>query len=392
MNILYFCQLYYPAIYGGGEYIFFQWTKELTKRGHKVFVITQRLVGERNFEIIKGVSVYRVGPAIEYKGVLPLGMLDNLGYIISAIKRGITLIGKNKINMVHSNTYASALAGQVCAIISGRVHIITVHDIYFLTRKDFRNKWASQASPCGFIGKIGPLIEKLVLRFPAKVFHTVSETNKENLYACGLQKVIVIYNGIDLRDFDSINATNFVPHQAIFIGRLVFYKNLNTVIKSMKSIVARIPDSRLIVVGDGPMRLPLEKLVEDLGLTKNIVFKGRISHEKKVRLLKQSSLLVLPSLVEGFGIVLLEAFVCYKPVLVSIVKPLTEIVEDGGDGYYVSPFDVSMWANKMIKLFEDPDMAKELGLHGRRKLEQKFTIQKTVDELEKLYFDITNHR
>lgn len=385
MNILHFCQLYPPAVYGGGEYIFFNWAKELVKRGHMVFTITQRLEGERDFENINGIHVYRVGPAIKYRGTLPLGILENLGYIIGAILKGITLAVKNKINIVHSNTYAPALAGQVYAIISRKPHIITAHDVYFLVRKDFWNKWASQASVCVSAGKIGSIVEKLVLKLPARIFHTVSETSKEDLYACGLQKVIVIYNGLGLRDFDSVDPTEVAPHQAIFIGRLVFYKNLDTVISAMKSVVAEIPDSRLIVVGDGPMRLPLEKLVEDLRLTENVVFKGRISHEEKVRLLKQSSSLVLPSLVEGFGIVLLEAFACYKPVLVSAVRPLTEIVENEKDGCFVAPFDVDMWAEKMIELFNNSRKAKKMGVYGRRKLERNYTVQKAVDKLEELY-------
>lgn len=385
MKILYFCQLYPPAVYGGGEYLFFQWARELVRRGHKVFTITQRLVGERNFEVVNGIHVYRVGPAIKYKGTLPLGTLENIGYVIDAAIKGITMITKNRIHVIHSNTYSPTFAGQICASIFQKPHVITVHDVYFLLEKNFWDKWASQACLGNSVGKIGSLVEKIVLKFPAAVFHSVSETSRQDLNTCGLQKVTVIYNGIDLRDFDSINTVDLVPYQAIYVGRLVFYKNLDIVIRSMKLVVSRIPDSRLIIVGDGPIRARLEKLVKDLCLTKNVVFKGRISHEEKVRLLKQSSFLVLPSLVEGFGIVLLEAFACHKPVLVSAVRPLTEIVENEKDGCFVAPFDVAMWAEKMIELFNNPRKAKKMGVYGRRKLERNYTVQKAVDKLEELY-------
>jgi len=389
MNILYFCQLYPPAIYGGGEYIFFQWAKELAKRGHKVYVITQRLVGERDFEIIEGVRVYRVGPAIKYGGLLPLGVFENFGYIIGAIMKGITLISKNKINILHSNTYAPVLAGQACAIIFRRNHIITVHDVYFSMIKDFWDKWASQVSVGSLTAKIGPFIEKFVLKLPATVFHTVSETSKHDLYMCGLQKVVVIPNGINLQDYDSISATKVNTHQAIFIGRLVFYKNLDTVIRAMENVVAKIPNSKLIVIGDGPMLSSMERLTKNLGLAGNVIFKGRISHEEKVKLLKKSSFLVLPSLVEGFGIVLLEAFACSKPVLVSQVKPLTEIVENDKYGYVIPPFNVDAWAEKMIYLFNDSNKATEMGICGRKELEKSYIIPKVVDKLEELYSKIT---
>jgi glycosyltransferase involved in cell wall biosynthesis len=385
MNILYFCQLYPPAIYGGGEYIFFQWAKELVRRGHKVFTITQRLRGEGDFEIIDGINVYRVAPAIEFRGTLPAGVFKNLAYITGAIAKGMMIIAQNKIDIIHSNTYAPAFAGQLCAIISRKPHIITVHDVYYLISKDFWDKWASQASFGILTAKVGLFMEKLILKLPAKVFHTVSEASRQDLCKCGLQKVIIIPNGVDLRDYDLISAGKVNAPQVIFVGRLVFFKNLDTVIRAMRNVVARIPDAKLIVVGDGPMLSPMRKLVERFGLVRNVVFKGRISHEEKVRLLKQSSFLVLPSLVEGFGIVLLEAFACRKPVLVSAVRPLTDIVDDGVDGYFVSPFDIDMWASKMLELFDNFYIAEEMGISGRRKLEQKYTIQKNVDALERLY-------
>jgi glycosyltransferase involved in cell wall biosynthesis len=64
---------------------------------------------------------------------------------------------------------------------------------------------------------------------------------------------------------------------------------------------------------------------------------------------------------------------------------LTDIVYDGVDGYFVSPFDIDMWASKMLELFDNFDIAEEMGISGRRKLEQKYTIQKNVDALERLY-------
>src|SRR4030042_6903001 len=115
MNILFFCQLYPPAIYGGGEYIFFQWAKELAKRGHEVFTIAQKLKGTADFEKIDGINVYRTGMPIEYKGVLPVSFKCNFDYVSKAFVKGLGIAFKNDIDIIHSNTYIPALAGYACA-------------------------------------------------------------------------------------------------------------------------------------------------------------------------------------------------------------------------------------------------------------------------------------
>ena len=68
MNVLYFTQLFYPAIFGGGEYIFYQWAKELVKKGHQVFVITQSLQGEKSYETVEGIKIFRVGSTLKLSG------------------------------------------------------------------------------------------------------------------------------------------------------------------------------------------------------------------------------------------------------------------------------------------------------------------------------------
>jgi glycosyltransferase involved in cell wall biosynthesis len=392
MNILYLCQFYPPAAYGGGEYIFFHWARELVRRGHRVFAVAQSLKGVKNYEEIEGISVLRVGSSIEYRGALPPSIRNNLDYIINATVRGLSIIAETDIDIIHSNTYAPVAAGYTCAKILRKPFIATFHDVYFLNRETFWASWASQRRFAGFSSAAGPLVERLLLRLPGTTYHTVSETSKEDLLSCGVKNIVVVPNGIDLSEYSCFGPTKYDNLQAVFIGRLVFYKNLDIVIRAFKKVVTKFPNATFVVVGNGPMRLTWEALVHKLGLEGCVIFRGNIPHEQKVALLKESTFLVLPSLVEGFGIVLLEAFACCKPVLVSAVKPLTEIVEDGKDGYFVSPFDIDTWTNKMIELFNDEERTERMGMNGRKKLEQKYTIQKTVDELEKLYYEVTNRK
>ncbi|MBD3312055.1 glycosyltransferase, partial [archaeon] len=68
MRITQFCQLYPPAVYGGGEFLFFNYARELVRLGHEVNVVTQRLTGTPAFEVIDGVRVHRVGRPFDYAG------------------------------------------------------------------------------------------------------------------------------------------------------------------------------------------------------------------------------------------------------------------------------------------------------------------------------------
>lgn len=391
MNILYFCQLYPPALHGGGEYIFFQWARELSKRGHKIVTITQMIKGMNDHEEIDGIEIYRVGPAIEYKGVLPPEIFENIGYVINAIAKGVTILARNDIDVIHSNTYAPALAGQICSNLFRKPHVITFHDICSLKRKDFWVKWASQKGIAASVAVIGPLIEKIVLKLSATLLHTVSETSKRDLLAYKIKKdIIVIPNGVSLEDYDTIGSSDTSDNiQAIYVGRLVFYKNIETIIRALKKVILKIPNAKLIIVGDGPQKTLLKNEEEKLSLTKNIVFTGRVPHKEKVELLKKSSFLVLPSLVEGFGITIIEAYACQKPVLVSEVMPLPEIVENKKDGFTIPPFDYNMWAEKMVYLLDNPHTAQEMGMHGRIKVEQQYTVKRVVDQLENVYFKLT---
>lgn len=318
-----------------------------------------------------------------YQGSLSVNITENMGYIIEAIIKGIFLLSRNHIDVIHSNTYAPILAGYICSTIFRKPHVITFHDVYLLGRSDFWLKWAKQDSTPRLTSLFGPIFERLSLRLPTSVIHTVSETSKKDLILSNAKApIVVIPNTISLEDYNSSEVKDFHPCQAIYIGRLVFYKNLETVIKAFRDVCNEIPEARLVIVGDGPYRTHLQCVAKDLS---NVVFVGRVSNEEKVKLLKESSFLVFPSLVEGFGIVILEAFSCQKPVLVSNTMPLPEIVDDGLDGFTIPPFESTAWAYKMLRLFTNPAQACEMGLKGYEKLAKRYTIERVVDKLEELY-------
>jgi glycosyltransferase involved in cell wall biosynthesis len=115
------------------------------------------------------------------------------------------------------------------------------------------------------------------------------------------------------------------------------------------------------------------KMVSGLNLNKNVIFTGYIAHEKKVELLAKCSALLLPSVYEGFGLVLLEAFAMRKPVLVADVQPYHEIIEESIDGFALPAHDPHKWSDKKDFLLVNKTVCRSMGNKGRLKVENKFS-------------------
>ena len=176
------------------------------------------------------------------------------------------------------------------------------------------------------------------------------------------------------------------------MGRLVFYKNLEVVIKAISIIKKEFTNIKLLIVGGGPHKEILEKLVHDLNLEDNVIFTGFVSTEEKMKLIASSRALVFPSLCEGFGLVILEAFEQEKPVLVSDIKPLSDIVSHKISGFVLPPHNEDIWANAIIEIITNYKRAQEMGEKGREILEKKYNVGIMCEQLINMYQIISKKR
>jgi glycosyltransferase involved in cell wall biosynthesis len=394
-------QLFYPYVFGGGEYIFFLITRELVKRGHNVHVITQLLHGTQPMEVFEGIQIHRVGSQFVSSDTLPPTIKYHLQYLIHASKKGREIIIENRrrgenIEVIHSNTYAPALCGHLCSRFYGIPHIVTFHDIYQASSNKFWKDWMSKqkGNTPFYASTVAKFIEKLVLRLDVSAFHTVSEMSKQDLMSFGISndKIAVIPNGIDRYQYQEYGTknSNYTLREpiAVFVGRLIFYKNIETVIKAFKNVVKVIPNAQLIIIGEGPHK---KNLVEEAeSLQSNILFTGRIPHTEKIKIIKKSSFMVFPSLIEGFGIAIIEGFACNKPVLVSDIRPLSDIVKDGYTGFVIPPFDIYAWEEKMIQLFNNRTKQEEMGKNAYQEFLSNYEIEKIASRIEQLYETVIN--
>jgi len=137
------------------------------------------------------------------------------------------------------------------------------------------------------------------------------------------------------------------------------------------------------VVGEGPMEYEMEALVEELGIEKSVRFMGVRSNVGP--LIAAADLMLLPSQQESFGLTALEAMACGVPVIASRVGGLPEVIDDGRSGFLFTVGNTDEAAEKAVRLLKDKELYKSIQQEALNDAQHKFSMNKIVDQYEKLY-------
>ena len=158
----------------------------------------------------------------------------------------------------------------------------------------------------------------------------------------------------------------------ISVGRLVHRKGQDKLIEAMPEVLRKIPNAHLLIVGEGPYKNHLEKLVNKLSLKENITFAGRIMYDRLPSYLSAADLFAMPSRsrffgleVEGLGIVYLEASACGIPVVAGNSGGAPDAVLEGVTGFCVDGTNVAEIASAVIEICSDAERASHMGAAGR---------------------------
>jgi glycosyltransferase involved in cell wall biosynthesis len=223
---------------------------------------------------------------------------------------------------------------------------------------------------------------------------TVSYAMQDELIQAGFpaEKIRVCYNGVDPKKYNpnQINEEQIREIKAkyelenedlmiLFIGRLVWIKGVDKLIRAMPQVLQKVPNAKLVVVGLGDMRDYLEGLVRNLRLENVVKFRFEfISEEERIAHYAACDVAVYPSLYEPFGIVTLEAMSMEKPVVVGAAgtSGMREIVSISGSdqcGFHINPNDPSDIAWGIISAIIDPKKRIQYGRNGRKRVLDMFT-------------------
>jgi len=179
------------------------------------------------------------------------------------------------------------------------------------------------------------------------------------------------------------------PH-IVCVGRLTHVKGQALLIEAVAQLRDRGLQPRLTLVGAGPKRDDLQRLVTDLGIGEHVVFTGSVGQDQIQSIYRSADVFCLPSLAEGLPVVFMEAMALEVPVVASRIMGIPELVEDGRTGLLITPARVDELVDALARLLEDPSLRQRLTSEGRRKVLSEFDVNSSARKLREIFGQLTN--
>ncbi|PKV62737.1 glycosyltransferase family 4 protein [Pontibacter ramchanderi] len=223
----------------------------------------------------------------------------------------------------------------------------------------------------------------------------VVQTHVVNTLRVPSKRTHLLYNGIPALKTDPKQASpdlfkemgiDPAHFNVLFVGRLAPQKSVSTLLLAANLLQNKIQNLKIYLVGEGQLENELKTLCESLGLQHLVEFRKPTPNPEKY--FACCDVFVLPSIFEGMGIVLLEAFRAKLPVVVSNVEGPKELVQDKHTGLVFEPGDYNALAEKILKYHNTPELREELGKNGFDFYNEQFRIEDYASNLLKLYTSI----
>jgi glycosyltransferase involved in cell wall biosynthesis len=222
-----------------------------------------------------------------------------------------------------------------------------------------------------------------------------SQVQRDLLARLGVpeENIAVIPNGVDVEKYSpgasKIKAEFQAERLFVYQGRIAPEKNVEALLRAWKQS-DMAPQSKLLVVGNGALKNTLEPFY---GEEHGVIWLGFIAEEnRRIEILRGADVFILPSLVEGLSLSLLEAMACGIACLATDIGADGEVLE-GGAGVVLSPKRVGSQLRTLLPLFQDhPEITTLLGHKARQRVLERYTLSKNITELEKLYAQVLEER
>ena len=209
------------------------------------------------------------------------------------------------------------------------------------------------------------------------------------------KKIAMVPNSLDLSEFFNLPKEGCFRQRfgldegkriVLFLGRLNKIKGLDTLISAFKKVIEESNNVVLVIAGpDDGYLSKLQSLINTLGINDNVLLVGPLYGKDKLAAYVDANVYVLPSTYETFPVTILEAYACSKPVIASKVGSLNDLVIDDITGLLVEVRSPDKLANAIIKLLSDPKKANEMGVNGRKLVQNQYNTEKVVGILENIY-------
>jgi len=318
-------------------------------------------------------------------------------YTMALTSKMVKVINDSKLDLIHSH-YAipHAMAAYMAREITGTPYVVTLH--------------GSDVHTLGLDPAYQPVVKHTVEKADAVtcVSEYLCRRAQEDL---GIERELhVIPNFINIEKFSHLDGTRLTvesgcvslrtekeleeiaPDEKILLHASNFRKVKRVVelVELMRIVVDHYPKARLIIAGDGPTRIEVERKIEEMDLCNNIHLLGIKTNMQQI--MCSADLFLLNSTEEGMPLVLLEAMSCRLPVVTTPAGGIPELVRPGIDGMVTKGFEGDEFAQAVIDMLEDDSLRKKYALSGRKRVEESFSADKIVTQYEKLFETVLESR
>lgn len=308
---------------GGAEVYTMEIAKGLVEKGFQVEWFSSKPKNLKEKETINGINFIRKGNEIT----------THLYGFLYALKKDKSWIIIDEFNGIGFFTFPL------------KNSILLIHQLY----KEF---WTAEL---GLIGNIFKFIETILLRlYKNKLTITVSNSTYQDLIKLGFNNISIIENGLNISPLERKPEKEKVL-TLVYLGRLKKTKNPEDAIKAYILVKRRIKNAKMFVIGEGPLLSYLKNKYTDF---QDITFTGYLDASEKYKILEKSHFILIPSIREGWGQVVIEANVFGVPAIGYNAPGLKDSIKNGDTGFLVSNY--KEMADTILKVWESKDLYEEL--------------------------------
>lgn len=360
-----------PKLSGLGYYVY-NLSKELTRKGHKVTVVTRGSWKGLQRNYVKGISVHR----LQFLPLYPYHVKLHEIILTKALKSL-----EPSLDVVHVHHPLSPIVHTSLPV------VVTVHTIGL--------SQASLIELTNFHSLVTKLFSNHIERhIEARTLHNAdiitSVSNKvaeeiQKYYGFDRKSVKIIGNAVDNKFFIPRENKNKDKTYVLYTGRLGYRKGLFDLVKSATYTCREHPEVSFVLTGKGPLERNLKRLVEKMRLSNKFCFAGYVDRKSLLNYYQNATVYVLSSYYEGLATSLLEAMSSGLPVVATAIDANIDVITSGVNGILVPPKAPQKIAGAVSKLLDDKDLREKIGRAARKTIEKFYTWDRVAEKTSKYY-------